>query len=936
VTLLVGEPGIGKTRTAGEVADLAATRGVRVLTGACNEGEQTPAYGPWAAALGSYARSAPATELPVVVGPGAGEVLSLVPELRKKARSSTDRTRSPASDARPWLFERLAACLDSLSRPSGLLVVLDNIQWSDPDSLRFLEYATRELSASPIMILCTAREPELSLDHPATRALGEIVKMPSYRRVHLPGLDPADVGAYLKRALGRRSGPALTEELHRRSGGNPLFMIELVRAARDLRQTNGGDLPVPAGVRDAIGRRLARLPTDCRSVLSLASVIGRVFQTAVLQRLQPRHSTAHVQDLLRQAAEQGFIDERLDGGASWQFTHALVQETLADSLPSARRASIHDSIADAIEKIHGEAPGPHVHELLRHRVEAGPAGGTEGIAQAAVLCARRSREQCAPELAVRELGPALSAVESAPSSPSRRREAALLLYLLAQALDDLGNPRASEYLVRSYDLYESLGERRKALEVALCPTHRSIAFWGALMSVPMGLNKALRVRALALVKPGSRDEGRLRAQFWNPKDMKRALAIARRCRDVSTQIWCLTGLANWYELSDGPELSGPYRTQGMRLRDRCADPAAVHHLLERQSMSLLTWGDLVGAREAARDALRNAQEARSRRILWGALCLSAMVEAMAGEWDACRRLAEQMLSMPSDQPVVTRVVVLQTLTVVEAETGHPDAGQRWLAQAGAVAPGAERCPFILARLALITGDRSKLGEVAMTLGPAVGALPTPYDEEAAEDQTTRATIAILQDDRRAAASLEGYFRKYRGAFGPPGPTGRCFHGVLAQLCACAGKLDEAAGHFENALAFCSKAGYRPELAWTHLFFADLLVRRAQGGDAQRAATLLADGMVLAKSLGMEPLLGKMDALYSVRYTDHPAIPLLSPRETEVVRLVAGGLTNREIGEKLSISEHTAAKHVQNILVKTGMSNRAEVSAFAASRGLLDS
>jgi DNA-binding CsgD family transcriptional regulator/tetratricopeptide (TPR) repeat protein len=935
VTLLVGEPGIGKTRTAGELAASAARRGVRVLSGTCTENEQTPAYGPWALALGGYARSAPADELPAIAGPGAEEVLSLVPELRRKTRSPGERTSRPPSDARPWMFERLATCLDALAGTSGLLVLLDNIQWADPDSLRFLEYVVRERPRSPIMILCTARDYELTLDHPLSRSLGEIVKLPSFRRVRLEGLTIAEVGLYLRRSLGRRASRALAGDLHLRSGGNPLFMRELVRAARDRPRPVDGEPAVPTGIRDAIGRRFFRLPADCRAALSLASVIGRSFAMVILRRLETRAVAARLPELLREAAGQGFVEQRAADGTSWQFTHALVQETLYDALPADRRAELHGQIADAIETLRGTAAARSVEELFRHRLGAIPACGARGVARAATLCVRRARERSAPELAVQVLTPAIEAVRAAAPSAARQREAAALLHLLGQAYDDLGDPRSREALQQSFDLSAALGDTRRAIEVALSPSHWRDTIGSLDLTMSGTIIRSIRDRALALAKRGSRDELQLLTLSWDARVLRRALAEARKRGEKDIEFQALIRLAckvDDEEYGTGAPLWG----QAMRMRGRFSDALSLHSLLLFSVVPQAALGDLDGARATVREMLQNAERARSRRYLWEALQSAAMVEGAAGEWEAARQHVSACLATPSNnQPVLSRVFCLFYRATVEAETGNEEDLRKCLRDVadmtGKVDP---TFPLLAARRACISGDTRDLEEIARTV-PSPDDPMSPYGWFETAWRVAAATLAILREDRDAALSQEEYFRARKGLYLLPGPGGRCCDGVLAQLCACGGRLDEAIGHFEDAIAFCRRSGFWPELAWTQRYAAEALVRRSRPGDSTWARRLLDEGETLARSLSMRPLLSQMGAVRRSPRALRPTLaPLLTARELEVVRLVAGGLTNREIGAKLSMSEHTAAKHVQNILVKTGMSNRAEVSAFAVSRGLL--
>jgi DNA-binding CsgD family transcriptional regulator/tetratricopeptide (TPR) repeat protein len=785
------------------------------------------------------------------------------------------------------------------------------------------------------MILCTARESELTLDHPTTRSLGEIVKLPSFRRILLDGLEPSEVHLYLRGALGQHTTRDLAEELHRRSGGNPLFVIELARAARSLHPASDEDSPVPSGIREAIGRRLARLPVECRSVLSLASVIGRSFEAAVLRRLVAVRGRARLQALLQIAADQGFV-EQVAAGTTWRFTHALVQEVLHDALPADHRAEVHARIADALEAVHGSVPGPHLDDLFRHRLGASPIRGAEGVARAAAMCVERAREKCAPELAVRVLEPALEAVRAAARTIARKRDEAALLHLLGKALDDLGDPRSMSVLESSFDLYAELGDARSAIDVALTPSHYRGAIGTLELTIYGTVVPTRRKEALALARRDPRSRLRLLAGWWDPRELRRAIAQARRREERDIELLALMRLACKVDDEDYGT-AAPLWAQAMRHRHRCHDVLLLHYLLYWNVDPRAALGDLEGARVNAREMLENAERARSRRFLWEALQTAAMVEASGGEWEAARRHIAAVFATPSnDQPVMSRIFCLIYLATVEAETGNKEALAACERDLGGLAgkPGLT-FPLLAARLACISGDLDDL-EAVTREAPEPGPSMSPAGWFEIAWHVARATLAILRGNRGVAASLEEYFRARKGLYLLPWPGGRCCDGVLGQLCECGGKLDEAIEHFEDALAFCRRSGYRPELAWTYRYAGQALLRRSRPGDALRATRLLDEGVALARSLGMKPLISQIQVLRRSLHTGAPPVSSqLSARELEVVRLVAGGLTNREIGVKLAISEHTAAKHVQNILVKTGMSNRAEVSAFAASRGLLE-
>ena len=188
--------------------------------------------------------------------------------------------------------------------------------------------------------------------------------------------------------------------------------------------------------------------------------------------------------------------------------------------------------------------------------------------------------------------------------------------------------------------------------------------------------------------------------------------------------------------------------------------------------------------------------------------------------------------------------------------------------------------------------------------------------------------------------LYGTLGPIAGTMSPQCPQAPGLSGdrVLGLLCHTMGELDKAAEHFEDALSFCRQASYRPELAWTCCDYADTLLQRDRSGDAQQAMSLLEESRAISAELSMLPLAERVqDRLDRLRTTapESPDYPDgLSQREAEVLRLVALGKSNREIGEELVISEGTARRHVSNIYQKIGVSNRSEATSYALREGLL--
>ncbi len=190
----------------------------------------------------------------------------------------------------------------------------------------------------------------------------------------------------------------------------------------------------------------------------------------------------------------------------------------------------------------------------------------------------------------------------------------------------------------------------------------------------------------------------------------------------------------------------------------------------------------------------------------------------------------------------------------------------------------------------------------------------------------RGDTASAQEQYNALAPIPGIMVFYIGT-----------DQVLGLLSVTLGRLDQAVVHFEDSLEFCRKAGYRPSLAWTCCDYADTLLQRDNPGDREKSRSLLDESLSISTELGMRPLMERVVALQE-RGEAQPETPDypngLSQREVEVLRLLALGKSNREIGDELVITEGTVRRHVSNVYDKIGVSNRTEATRYALREGLV--
>jgi class 3 adenylate cyclase/tetratricopeptide (TPR) repeat protein len=913
LVMVVGEPGIGKTRTAQELATYAGLRRCQVLWGRCYEGQGAPPYWPWVQAIRAYVREQDEPQLRSEMGAGAADIAEIVSDVRERLPDLKPPPALEPEQARFRLFDSITTFMKSASRRQPLVLILDDLHWADKPSLLLLEFVSREVGDARLLLLGAYRDVELSRQHPLAEALGELTRARLFQRVLLRGLGQEDVGRFIEMTTGSAPPEGLVRAVYTHTEGNPLFVTEVVRllvqegglsgeaakspqppfskggrggistgpAGTGARTDESWTIRIPEGVREVIGRRLNRLSQRCNQTLTIASVIGREFSLEQLKPLIEDPSAGsglgmsedRLLEVLEEALAARVIEELPRSVGRYQFNHALIQETLSQELSTTRRVRLHGRIAEMLENLYGDQAETHAAELAHHFAEAQTVLGKDKLVRYALLAGERALTAYAWEEAQAhfERGLVAKGVPLAGTEPAEDAESARLLFGLGRAQPAQFSflpvyvQEAVANLTRAFQYYVQAGELDRAVAIAEYPVRPQVG-------VPAGLDGLVRP-ALTMVPPNSQREGRLLATSGRVKGLdegdyqaaesafQKALAIALQSGDQALEMRILAEAAqvDFYHLRLPEALRKSLRAIELSsslsdLRVDCAGGLAA-------SWAAFSSGQLAVGQRHAEAMLAAAERLRDRFWLSLALWHCERACSLKGDWTAARRFSDRGLAVAPEAPTL-----LSSRATLEFEAGEAAQGEVYLRRLVDIMETQRPGPTIhYASVAHTIGVAGWITGVADRFDLAKRAAQTVVSSSFATPaycawaRIGPALIAVIQGDGPGCEKLHLGLQPARGMLLSSITVDRVL-GLLAQTM---GQLDKAAEHFEDALAFCRKAGYRPELAWTCCDYAEALLVGAglkpapTAADRRKAMALLDEALKISSELGMRPLMERV-------------------------------------------------------------------------------
>ncbi len=926
-----GEAGVGKSRLVTEF--VSGLDDVRVLVGGCLElGQAVMPFAPLAGVLRDLSRS---------LGPEETNRLYS----RELARFLPDQTvlsEVESAWGQSGLFEAVLALLGRLSEESAVVLVLEDLHWADRSTLDLVTFLARNLSHSRVVLVGTYRSDEMRKSHALRPVLAELSRLPLVERIHLEPLNEAEVVELITAITGSTPSQAEVGAIVERSEGNPFFAEELM-AAGVL-----GEPGVPTTLRDILGARLDALPEQAKEVLRVAAAAGRRVDHRLLERVAQLPDDELYGGLRTAVEHQALVAD----GDGYRFRHALLQEAAHEQLLPGERARLHGSFAKALSEdpalAADGADGVHAelahHAFAAHDLELAFTSLVKAGHRAWQLFAYPEAQQHFERAA--ELRERVSSPESPPYWELLRRAAHSARYAgdIRAAVAHLRRAlAAAEAGCEPLTLGGLHGELSESLwlhgqsDEALAASDRSL---DVLPDEPSRERAdALGWRSRLLMLLGRYDDA--------IPPGREGVEVARVIEAPIELCRALNSLGTSLTMADDPDAGLPLLREAIEVGLAIdAGPETLRAYINLTSCLNTPLHDVEQAERTALTALAYCGEKRLHGVVvdWLRMELTDSLFRQ-GRWQEADRRAGTVRS--GSVPGVNGQYFNHLMANIRVQQGRHVEAERHVRRAEELAPAIRDPqavgPIVDTRLRILmaTGELDRVAEVA---DPVTRSLRDPLLFRV---HTTiaraYAEAALTAGDPHAEKLVEALLDRLvelRTSLRPDGPVGTSLDdtiiGVQAELARIRGTATPALWR----TAVDAMQRQRREEPWLNARFrlAEALV--ASGQPAEAVAEL-APAYDRARSIGAVPIADAMEALARRTRLRLPGLGRTQPdyeagltgREREVLVLVAGGRTNREIGEQLYIAEKTASVHVSNIMAKLGVTNRTEAGAKARSLGL---
>jgi len=955
--LVAGESGVGKTRFTGECCERARAAGARVITGDCVElGEGELPYAPIVGALRELQRDLGPERLSELAGQGRGELARLLPETGEPAATASDPEFAQAR-----LFEVLIGLLGRVAEEQPLVLIIEDLHWADRSTRDFLSFLLRAARRERLVLVATYRSDELHRRHPLRPFLANAERLEDVQRVDVQPFSRLELSAQLLGILGSHPDGAVSEALFVRSGGNPFFAEELHAATAD-----GNGHALPETLRDALMVRVETLSPEAQQLLRVIAAAGRSVTHGLLAAVSAG-GEPQLSDSLREAVTHHVLVQR-PGDDRYSFRHALMREAVYEDLLPGERGDLHVRLAEALE--------------------AHPELSADSVGAAAELAWHWHQAHELPHALRASIDASVQAERMhAPADAARHVENAIELW------DRVADPKAAagttlvELLGRGAELSYAAGELERAVGLARrrldqldggdpVETARAYERLGRYRWTSGHHRESLEsyVEAAKLIpaEPPTSDRAMVLASLAQIRMLlgqidksiplaEEAIEIARAVGDRAVESHALNtlgvnvsatgdreaGIANLRESlaidlarEHSDDLHRTYTNLGDILDQDGQVEAAVEMALEgveaaRDSGQNRNWGAFLlaeagkrcarlGRLEQADALVRQALDYGGEGVSAGNVHLTAMeLAAVLGRWDEAEMHLAEARRLLSRSAGSMWISPLYGAAVLLAEhQGDIEGVRRAVTDAHErMADGEEQ--------AFYSGDMY-LPALKAEAGAAERARAGRDAEAEARARESGAALHRRVEELAAAAGVRG----------TPPPQ------VVADAAIAAAELARIEGRpaaevWQTAAELNEALGNVVAGAYARLHKAEALLEA--GAPRDDVSGELRSAYEAAAGCGAAVIREQCEAVSRrarIPLTDEPTKapsvdnPFgLTPREREVLALVAAGRTNRQIGDELFMSEKTASVHVSRILAKLEVSTRGEAGAVAHRLGL---
>jgi DNA-binding SARP family transcriptional activator len=866
IVLLAGDAGIGKTTLTAELARRVHDAGGIVLAGRSPRETVVP-YQPFLEALRHWALNAALTDLRASTHEYGSELARLIPELRRRAPDLPPPPQDEPETERYRLFEAVVGLLTELSRSAPVLLVLDDLQWADRPSLLLLRHLARATNPARLLIIGVYRSTERG--DTFTNAMAELRRDRLASQLDIRGLSASETSELVRARAGVSPARAFAHALYEETEGNPFFVEEIIRhlieAGVQVGSASASELQrfgLPEGVKQVIAFRLGRLEAPAAELLRVGAVIGRDVDAALLERVVVLDEEEFLAALEEALGAELLVESDQKPG-SYLFSHALIRETLYESMSAPRRARIHKRVGEAIEAMQGRRRERYLPELAYHFTRAADPEDAEKAITYAFRAGEQATTMLAHEEAAEHYARALD-VQGRFQPEASERRCELLLRLGEARVRGGDRALGSSAFREAAALAEGLGDGARLARAAIGASRRYVQPPGVIDTELIAMieralelqpeRSLVRVRLLACLcgavyysperdrMPALSDEAMAIAdELGDPEARAHACSARRRV------LWDAPHLAERVEVST--EMLTLARQIGNLELQLQAHAWLVVDLLER------------GDRDAV-DAQIEAFEAGAHRLRqplfeWNSILWRAMLALLAGSFDRAERLAAEALAAgaPAEAVTVSQYYAIQVLGIRrdQGRMGELEAAARKMVEENPARPAWR------AALATLLAEDGRLDEAREEFSR----LAAGDFDDIPKDLDWLIAIVLLSDvcadlgDGDRAKLLYANLEPYADVNVVIGLAAVCLGSAasfLGRLAATMGRTYDARRHFKRALEANAALGAPACLARTQVEYARAL------GPGPQADELLADAGRVAAELGLGAVARKIAEL----------------------------------------------------------------------------